>query len=312
MNISGNFSVSSTNRYISNKEKAKTNVSTDTKKYNTVSFGRSPLVNLYLLDQICAAGQPHKSSQKTPQKSDEVSSSNSTYTDTSYEESLEKYKKEALDNEIIIKNIQKNQYSFFGPKLVEVEIDGKDYNFYCYVDNECEANKKATYAISPETGRKNRSWHFNRNDLDILIKNVKDQHRGKFVTINNKDVFIPFVKNGKPDITKDSNLVQYGNYELANENTGLYVLGSLDFIEEATGKKLSPKDFKVIEYVEKTENPFETEYRGEENDNIERKQAFGYYDPYTETSYLYFANRDEPQKLITKDRHGKVKTFEQP
>lgn len=122
------------------------------------------------------------------------------------DEQLEEYKKTALDNDIIIKNVKT---TLMQPAVVDVEIDGKDYKFYTHIDfvhDEYDANSKAAHVMDPSVSRKNSSWHYDADKLPVLIRNIKDQHRGRFVQINNKEVLIPFVADSKPDITKDTTL----------------------------------------------------------------------------------------------------------
>lgn len=77
-------------------------------------------------------------------------------------------------------------------------------------------------------------------------------------------------------------------------------------MQNALGKKIDAKNVKIIEYVEKMGADIFPGQPHVENDNVERKYAFAYYDEGTNTKCLYFHNKGEEEQIIVQDSEGNI------
>lgn len=237
-------------------------------------------------------GRPYGATYNTPQKpknSDSMPTRpNNGISKKEYDKLCEEKEAQLLDHNIKINDIKT---CTLGTRLVDMDIDDKNYKFFVFSTGKLNAlNQSLNYEDeNPEP-----------DTLTEQVKNIKDCYRGRFVRIRNEEHFIPFVKDGIPDVKKDKLLIKYGNARTDDGFGGLFRERAKDAIEDKLGTIIDETELKPIEYIVKNPDSLSS-YANVENDNTIRKKAFGYYDKQTGTRCIYFY--DSKNVVTNKDNN---------
>ena len=161
-----------------------------------------------------------------------------------------------------------------------------------------DAYKRADFiygaSYTKEQLNKEHEIGFSGSELaGMILYNIKDSMTGRFITENGKDVFVPNLNKGVPNI-EDKTLLKNGNAEVL-----FYRKPYICDVFKKAGIDIDEDNLKQIDYTETF---------------TDKKQAYSYFDKKHDTYYLYLSRHDAEQGdiIIKEDMYGDQYQMEFP